>query len=59
MKTLILTALLILMFTGSISCGEFRPDPVREHIRIHGSGVDMTGIWSDGKTNYQLKRKGR
>jgi len=52
--TLILALILIPV---SISCGDFRPDPVYEHIEKHGKGIDMTGLWSKGKTNYQLKKK--
>jgi len=31
--------------------------PVYEHIRVHGAGIDMTGIWTDGKSNLQLRKK--
>jgi len=57
MKSVIISALLILLLTGSISCGEIPEDKVKAHIEKHGSGIDMTGIWDDGKTNNQLKLK--
>jgi len=57
MKPLILSALLVLLLDGSISCGDFQPDPVYEHIRKHGSGIDMTGVWDDRKGNQQLRKK--
>jgi len=57
MKTLTISALLILMLAGSISCGEIPEDKVKAHIGKHGSGIDMTGIWTDGKSNRQLRKK--
>ena len=48
MRTLILTALLILLLTGSISCGEIPVDKVQAHIEKHWAGIDMTGIWIAG-----------
>jgi len=57
MKLIIISALLIFILTGSISCGEIPEDKTKAHIEKHGSGVDMTGIWDDGKSNMQLKKK--
>jgi hypothetical protein len=56
-KEVILAALLIFLFTGLISCGDIPDDPVKAHIEKHGSGIDMTGIWNDQKSNKQLKKK--
>ncbi len=47
----------VLLVATELGYREFKPCPVYEHIRIHGSGIDMTGIWGPGKTNYQLKKK--
>jgi hypothetical protein len=57
MKPLILSALLILLLAGSLDCEGFKPDPVYEHARIYGAGIDMTGVWNDGKSNLQLRKK--
>jgi len=57
LKPIILTALLILILSGSISCGEIPVDKVKTHIEKHGAWIDMTGIWTDEKSNMQLKKK--
>jgi len=58
MRLIFLSALLIFILTSSISCGEIPEDKVKAHIEKHGSGIDMTGIWNDGKSNMQLRKKG-
>jgi len=57
MLKLIGTLLFLILIPAAISCADFIPDPVYEHIRIHGSGIDMTGIWTGGKSNRQLRNK--
>jgi len=56
MRFMLILALIILLVTGSISCGGIPEDKVRAHIEKHGRGIDMTGLWSKGKINYQIKR---
>ncbi len=57
MKAVFLSAMFVLLLSGSLDCEGFKPDPVYEHTRKHGGGVDMTGVWTDGKVNQQLKKK--
>ena len=58
LKPLIISALLILLLSGSPGLGtDFRPDPVYEHIRIHGRGIDMSYVPADKVPNRNLKRK--
>jgi len=56
MKALLILALILI--PASISCADFRPDPVREFIESQpGIAIDMTATRSQFKTNYELKRK--
>jgi len=68
MKPLLIFILLILLLSGSLACGEipenqkynyFFWDPVKAHIEKYGAGIDMPGIWADGKVNQQLRKKPR
>jgi len=56
MKALLILALILI--PASISCADFRPDPVREFVLSQpGIAIDMTATRSQFKTNYELKRK--
>jgi len=56
MKYLLILALILI--PAAISCGEFRPDPVREFIESQpGIAIDLTATRSQYKVNWDLKRK--
>jgi hypothetical protein len=58
LKALILTALLIVIMTGSLACGEILEDKVRAHIERYGAGIDMSFVPADKRPNPILKKKG-
>jgi len=56
MKSLLILAPILI--PASISCADFRPDPVREFVLSQpGIAIDLTGYRTKYKVNQELKRK--
>jgi len=57
LKIFLIAVLLVLCIPGITTTAPFREDPVLEHIRKYGAGIDMSGIWTSKKHNFELKPK--
>jgi len=57
-KILFIGLLLVLLIPGSTICTNFKPDPVYEHIKKYGTGVDMSKVPADKQIPFYLKPKG-
>ena len=58
MKSLILTIIFLFLLAKYLNMEtDFKPDPVYEHFRLYGKGVDFSYVPADKVPNRNLKRK--
>ena len=57
MRIAVLTILSLILIPVAISCADFQPDPVYQHIQRYGSGVDVVYCAEHKPKNKQLKKK--